>query len=454
MKIRNNKTIYLILTCVAIFLYGIIMEYFSYLNQTIVTGGILTVFAYIAYFLFKKHYYINAFYSVPVMAVLGIAIIINYVGSSFAFTAYEPSYVFTDHLSSKSIGIIIIYLSFYFILSLSFAGSYNNYSLGASNYVKNIIHLIKWPFLIFAVIMLYLTSRPTLITITPYASPGSPIIASPGLKTLAVASAGAIIGWGIFLEKQVRWKVFFYPTVLTSILSLIYFQFMRGERSNALAPVLMIGLLYYLLSAKSSTYKIKRLLLFGFVCATTLQLLAVIRNQFATGGLYSPILAYVNNFRLSAISVLPQMEWHLLHTIDLYESGNSLGGESFLNIVPQTIPGPIANALDYERPSPGSVLLSKYRPHGGGMFVVAYAYWNLGTIGVCFISLLISSLTLWLDKLAAKVSILFKPIVLMSAGFSLVSMFYGFQTFTNIFFVLGLLCLSVWSVKEVIRNIG
>jgi hypothetical protein len=139
--------------------------------------------------------------------------------------------------------------------------------------------------------------------------------------------------------------------------------------------------------------------------------------------------------------MLPQSYWHLLHTIDLYESGVRLDGASFADLLPQSIPEVVANAVGYQRPPSGPVRLFEYRVHGGGMFIIGEGYWNFGLVGAMLVGLASALLAVKLEAWFRRQD----PIVVCSyfatigtVGFGV---YYGLQTFVKsieIALVLGL----------------
>ena len=105
------------------------------------------------------------------------------------------------------------------------------------------------------------------------------------------------------------------------------------------------------------------------------------------------------NHDLLSVQRFPQLTWNLFDVVDLYESGIRRNGRTYLNLIPQAVPKPIAKAFNYERPLAEPWILADYVVHGGAINPVAEAYWNFGIWGVMLVAFILSRILIWLEFL-------------------------------------------------------
>jgi hypothetical protein len=325
-----------------------------------------------------------------------------------------PKYVFTEANTSIVLGTSLLAASLFLLVAGALAPRvgwnlvFSTHMVRTSREKQVIILLLA-----LAIILSVLTVPGTTVLSAAYATAEQRtgrMIDSAGLKIVAIGSltttlAVAASAFGIRSRN--------YKTVGLMVLCVsIYFYFLRGDRGGTLPVVITVVLLYLMMSEDSMRRKLMIVSFFGVIGFILLMMMSYFRANAATLGV-AAAASQSFSFAMGAFSgaevgaksgllqlpLLPQSFWHGLHTADLYERGNSLGGRSFLDIIPQSLPKFATDIVDYERPLNGAWLLGKYRIHGGGMNSVALAYWNLGIMGVIIFStalaFLISILENW-----------------------------------------------------------
>lgn len=141
----------------------------------------------------------------------------------------------------------------------------------------------------------------------------------------------------------------------------------------------------------------------------------------------------LNGIRLDDYPVIGQLLFHFLYVIELIKNGVSLGGATFVNLIPQALPS-FLDGIFWERPLNDNWLLDNYYHHGGGFFLMANAYWNGGTwVAILYISIL-SSVFTWLDRIFTKsgTGLLYRFIYLLWLPIMIVQLAYGIQGMTRV----------------------
>lgn len=115
------------------------------------------------------------------------------------------------------------------------------------------------------------------------------------------------------------------------------------------------------------------------------------------GGGSSDIIAGGADIRINDVTMIGQSLFHFLYVVELIDSGNSLAGQTFLNLVPQMIPD-FLDKIFFERPINDNWILTDYYFHGGGFLVIANAYWNGGTWVACLFIALLTGIFVGFDR--------------------------------------------------------
>ena len=207
----------------------------------------------------------------------------------------------------------------------------------------------------------------------------------------------------------------FIQVVVFCGLLVFYFRMMRGDRGGALIFFATTGLLFLRESVRPTWQKMAILTgcivglfavyeTWGFVRANAHELglwqsvCTGWDNEFFTTFIDADIIDPLE------ITLLPQSYWHLLHAVDLYNSGISLNGETIYALVPQSLPAFIAEAVGVDRPLNSAWRLGDYRLSGGGMFIVAEGYWNFGLAGAAgvaaWLAVCVIAFERWFEKRA------------------------------------------------------
>ena len=333
--------------------------------------------------------------------------------SNLRFHRWYPSHVFIEPLKSQAVHVLLVFTCIFTGISM-FQIPPDWQWAPPSTQERVFARLFLWPSLVASLVLMMINSRGPLITEAAYYS--EEYIAAGGgssqtslsmlsLFMIIFSIIASIRGYG-FKHRYV------YLTVGVMFLSVIYFYLLRGSRRIFLSMLIFLAILYYF-SSKSKR-KIIILIVLSLVGAFVFQAWSTIRWDAASIGLWSAIshswhnrLVSLPEGTLTDITRLPYLLWNLLHTIDLYSMGIRRNGKTYINLIPQSIPGPVANAIGYTRPLAEPWILGKYRPHGGATFSVAEAFWNFGLPSVIGYAILLAWILIALERLYRRLPPLF-----------------------------------------------
>jgi hypothetical protein len=99
-----------------------------------------------------------------------------------------------------------------------------------------------------------------------------------------------------------------------------------------------------------------------------------------------------------------------------------------LNLIPQALPDFIARWLNYERPISVAWRLAEHRANGGGLFLIAEGYWNLGLAGALLLTVALARAATALETWQRKQDAALMGPYLGLAGLFMYGMFYTLQT--------------------------
>jgi hypothetical protein len=246
---------------------------------------------------------------------------------------------------------------------------------------------------------------------------------------LVIAMVSAVRCWGYHSN---GYRLF----VAVSLCTVLYFRWFRGQRASSLPVFLTIIFLFHLNSKIAPWKKVFGLTLAALVLVAALNIWARVRNEAAHVGTWNAVshnldAALPDITQPLSIKMLPQSYWHLLHTIDLYQTGVRLNGTSFIDLVPQSIPDVLAKSVGYQRPLSGPVRLYDYRIHGGGMFIIAEGYWNFGMLGALLVSTAAAFLALKLEEWFRRQEAIVVCTYFATIGTVGFGTYYGLQTFVK-----------------------
>jgi hypothetical protein len=233
---------------------------------------------------------------------------------------------------------------------------------------------------------------------------------------------------------------------LLVVVAVFYFRMLRGDRSASLGIFTTLALLYFVNSTHSKRLKLALLSSGATILYFIYEVWGIVRANAAEQGFISSIfngfIRVFDDFFGSGsqagfdplkITLLPQSYWHLLHTIDLYQSQITLGGTSFIDLIPQSIPAFLSDMIGFERPLNGAWRLAEYRVHGGGMFVLAEGYWNFGLLGGAIIAVGLALIAIQLEKWHRKQEPLLYCTYFAFLGTFGFGIFYGLQSLVKSF---------------------
>ena len=215
------------------------------------------------------------------------------------------------------------------------------------------------------------------------------LITSPGFSLLAIyLVVVTMIAAGRLYELH---DLRFMRVVIFCGFLVFFFHMMRGDRGTALVFFATVGVLYFQKSSGSLPRRCCMLLGCTLALFLLFETWGHVRVHASEMGLLASIVdgwqteiigAAKDGFDPLDITLLPQSYWHLLHGVDLYDTGQGLDGYTIYGLIPQAVPSAIANAVGLERPLNSAWLLGEYgRVSGGGMFIIGEGYWNFGLAG-------------------------------------------------------------------------
>lgn len=142
----------------------------------------------------------------------------------------------------------------------------------------------------------------------------------------------------------------------------------------------------------------------------------------------NPTYAGQNEIRLNDIPMHGASLFHLLYVIQLIQDGISLGGSTFVNLIPQSMPSWLDGVL-WKRPLNDNFLLGDYYYHGGGFLLVANAYWNGGLWVALLFMAVVAAIFVGFDRYLIRpdVGLLYRAIYWLWLPVMIVQLGYGMQ---------------------------
>jgi oligosaccharide repeat unit polymerase len=263
----------------------------------------------------------------------------------------------------------------------------------------------------------------------PAAGKGGLSLLASVFITFAIVAASRLYGF-----HSLRFRF----TAIVSLAFMVYFRLLRGSRSGAIGLFATVAFLYYMNSKSRPWKRVAVLLCASFVLLFFFNMLADVRATAHRIGFEQAIDSSMSSSgslinHPMKVNLLPQMYWHLLHCVDLYQMNVRLDGRTFFDLIPEAIPQDISDFFHIQRPLSAAWRLAGYRIHGGGMFVIAEGYWNFGMPGALCVAVILAII-------AAKLEHWFRaqePILscsyfgfLGTFGFGI---YYGLQSFMRAF---------------------
>ena len=275
---------------------------------------------------------------------------------------------------------------------------------------KATLRRIAWILLALGGGLMFITTPVGTVLETRYAvGQQEGLVNSGGLDLLGMIMLQGVLLAAFVLDgvKSKHTRILF----VAALLMLIQFRLLKGDREVLVAFFLMFFFLY-MATTRHGFWKRLRVLSIG-VTITYFSIIfwGALRNTISTQGAVAAFEVAQGDLLsaqkddansgvafLNRIDLLPQSYWHLLHCIDLYESGTRLDGQSFRDLPAQMLPKPLTDLVGYERPLNDAWLLAKYRLHLGGIYMLATGYWNYGLLGVGIISVIMGFFCSWMER--------------------------------------------------------
>ena len=159
--------------------------------------------------------------------------------------------------------------------------------------------------------------------------------------------------------------------------------------------------------------------------------------------------------RLSETTMISASLFHLLYVIQLIQDGISLGGSTFVNLIPQSLPSWL-DGVFWERPLNDNWLLAGYYYHGGGFLLVANAYWNGGLWVALIFMAVLSAIFVGFDRhlMRPDVGLLYRAAYWLWVPVLIVQMGYGLQGTVRIVELLLALILLEHFLRRRVRARG
>lgn len=397
-------------------------------------------FASIAALLARQSLY-SAIAGASITVLLVFAMLVE-VDGSVAFGPWYPRRVYRPELVATAYQVLVVGGGLFYLVTLAFGTRARWPRVTLAPAERQAAGTAGWVlFGVGSLAALLTLGKPT-IFIAPYpfsAYESTAIIQSSGLTFIAVASLGmslilGVLGFGYDSRR--------FAVLTGLVLALVTWVFLlRGARGHALPVLVTAAFIPLLFDSRPESQRFLWLILRIVLLVVLFQLLGTYRwsaSKFGAweGFLYAWDDAVFSFFGVGGsragdildVSTLPQSYWHLLQTIDLFESGNRLLGQTFVNVILQAVPLFIADMLGYVRPLSESAQLSLYRLHGGGMYALATAYWNFGLFGVALFSILLGLLANWMEAWFRRQTPLVIGAYLIAAGTLPYGMLYGWQS--------------------------
>lgn len=442
-------------------LLGAAISLFQYLDE-----GRLPTYAYLAFGLvqlfpiilnFTRRNFLTAVFGICLTGILLLATAIEYTPEP-NFDAVMTATSYTPNLIERAYHALLFASSIFHLLTVKLIPKQSWVWTPPDEIEQQFARKAIMIFLPVGILFTYLTVRGSSITEAAYASPeynlSSGLVGSAGIELLSMfllvfTLVSAVRAWGYESRN-------FKLTALLVIAVVIYFRVLRGDRAASLGAFTTLALIYYIYSRHTKIAKGVLLTSTAGLLYLFYELWGYVRANAALEGFTTAVVNGLHNgiveklfgsefepgFNPLNITLLPQSYWHLLHTIDLYDSGISLDGTSFIDLIPQSIPGVVSDLIGFERPLNGAWRLAEYRVHGGGMYIVAEGFWNYGLLGAGVIALMLAGMAILLENWHRRQEPLLYCTYFAFLGTFGFGVFYGLQSLVKAFevaFVISLL---------------
>jgi len=228
----------------------------------------------------------------------------------------------------------------------------------------------------------------------------------------------------------------FYFILISVVGMVVFFNLLRGQRSEFLGFLFFFAVLYYSLS--KAKYKIAVIFLLAPLAFVFILSWASVRATAVEQRIGPAVLEGASNAwqdikegSVMKMDKLPKATWDMLETTYLYERGIRRNGKTYLNLISQRIPSFIAEVIGYERPVSEPWVLAEYFQHGGGIFMVAEGYWNFGLAGVIGLAVVLAYICIAIEKFYRRLPPILYYGYYGSVMISASNLFTGVQSFVR-----------------------
>jgi len=383
---------------------------------------------------------LTALYGFVLTGMLIVGELLQAFSENLTYDGYLTVAQFTDRLNAQAMNVLVAASCLYHACAVAW-GARNVWEPKQGSHSAAVFARQAWaPALAVSVVLIAATVGGTTIMQHPYAT-------VEHHKGTGIESSGLSLGAMYLLVMALVWAVraFGYRSsqtltvVLVGLGGVLFFKSLRGERGGTLIFLGAALFVFYMYSSRPRWQRNLLLAAGALAGFAYFQALGHARATAAYEGLL-PSLAegYQRNvwgllfpeggFDPTRIQLLPAGYWHLLHSIDLYDQGTSLGGGSFYDLVPQAVPEFVSSWLGYERPLNASWRLAEYRANAGGFFLIAEGYWNFGVFGALLVAAALARAATAFEHWLRGQDIVFVGPYLGLAGLFMFGMFYSLQT--------------------------
>ena len=383
--------------------------------------------------------FLTAVFGAAFTAVLFLGTLIEWTPSpNFNPTLTEAVYL--PEVISRAYNVLLFSCSLYHALALRYVPAEPwQWSAGdlSETYAARKLHFLG---LIVTPVLLMVSSAGSLITDSQYASvsfnEAASSFRSSGLAALGLFCVVMTVVAAARLHGITSFR--FRMTAAYCSALVFYFLLMRGSRSGALVFFASLALLFFKNSRRPGWHKVLILGSFTLSLFCLYETWGFVRANASEVGFYNSLVegwtaTVYDDFIDSAsfqpldVTLIPQSYWHLLHCVDLYDTGFGLEGETVFGLIPQAVPGFIADSIGFERPLNAAWRLGEYRISGGGMFIIAEGYWNFGMLGAGLVAASMAAVAIGFERYFERRSPLLSAAYFGYMGSFGYSIYYGLQ---------------------------
>jgi hypothetical protein len=423
-------------------------------------------FFYAAWLLFKRQAYFSlSIFAVNLATLVYFVILILMGRDNLLFNANLRGSIFTDPLMSEALRAFFVFAGVLATLMLLISVPKDWNMRRAEGAELSFLKAYAVPAAVVGFVLMILTIRGPLITDFAYysadyiaAAPGShdQTLNILGQSFLMFSAIAAVYSYGIG-DMRAR------AALLFLMFNFIFFFLLRGGRASFPGAVLTVALMLLIgQRGRSRMITLMAVAVIGGSGLFIVQIWPSVRGHAAGSGLISAVIDNADVFTspggdrgIMGVTRLPQMVWNVLDTVDLYNQGIQRRGQTYVNLIGQQVPKPVAAAVGYERPVSEPLILAQYRSHGGAIYPLAEAYWNFGLLGVAGVAAVIGVFFGLVENWFRRLPLAFAYIYFTGVLIGFASFGSGTQAFVRIMEVVVLLAIGThfwWAFHQKIKR--